>query len=107
MAGRRAVKRLEPIRNPLDSLLEKLGVRATLRGWDALRLWADVVGEPAAARTRAVAFEDGRLIVEVDGPAWSAQLSYLRREICARLNGRLGVNVVRDIQFTPARGGAR
>jgi predicted nucleic acid-binding Zn ribbon protein len=98
---------LEPIRNPLDSLLEKLGVRATLRGWDALRLWADVVGEPAASRSRAVAFEGGRLIVEVDGPAWSAQLSYLKRDICERLNRRLGAGVVREIQFTPARGGAR
>ncbi len=101
------MKPLEPIRNPLDSLLEKLGVRATLRGWDALRLWPEVVGRSAAARSRAVAFEEGRLIVEVDGAAWSAQLSYLRREICARLNSRLGANVVRDIQFTPARGGAR
>lgn len=98
---------LEPIRNSLDSLLGKLGVKATLRGWDALRLWAEVVGEPAATRSRAVAFEDGRLIVEVDGPTWSAQLSYLRREICGRLNSRLGAEVVREIQFTPARGGVR
>lgn len=98
---------LEPIRTPLDSLLKKLGVKTTLQGWDALRLWAEVVGEAAAARSRAVAFDEGRLIVEVDGAVWSAQLSYLRRNICARLNERLGAGVVRDIQFTPAGGGKR
>jgi predicted nucleic acid-binding Zn ribbon protein len=96
---------LEPIGAPLKNLLEKLGLSRTLKGWEALDLWREVVGEPAALRSRAVAFETGRLIVEVDGAAWTSQLFILRREIRARLNHRLGGEVVQEIQFTPARGG--
>jgi predicted nucleic acid-binding Zn ribbon protein len=96
---------LEPIGAPLKNLLEKLGLSRTLKGWEALDLWSEVVGEPAALRSRAVAFEAGRLIVEVDGAAWSSQLFILRREIQARLNHRLGGEIVQEIQFTPTRGG--
>lgn len=96
---------LEPIGAPLKNLLEKLGLSRTLKGWEALDLWKEVVGEAAAQRSRAVAFEAGRLIVEVDGAAWSSQLFILRRDIQARLNHRLGGEIVQEIQFTPTRGG--
>lgn len=95
----------EPVGAPLKHLLEKLGLAKTLKGWEALGLWQDVVGAAAAARSRAVAFEGGRLIVEVDGAAWSSQLFILRREIRVRLNSRLGSEVIQEIQFTPSRGG--
>jgi predicted nucleic acid-binding Zn ribbon protein len=96
---------LEPVGAPLKHLLEKLGLSRTLKGWEALDLWQEVVGEAAAARSRAVAFEAGRLIVEVDGAAWCSQLFILRREIRDRLNRRLGSEIVQEIQFTPSRGG--
>jgi predicted nucleic acid-binding Zn ribbon protein len=96
---------LEPVGASLKNLLEKLGLSKTLKGWEALNLWKEVVGEPAALRSRAIAFEAGRLIVEVDGAAWSSQLFILRREIRTRLNDRLGGEVVQEIQFMPARGG--
>jgi predicted nucleic acid-binding Zn ribbon protein len=96
---------LEPIGTPLKQYLEKIGLATTLKGWEALDLWKEIVGEAAAARSRAVAFESGQLIVEVDGAAWSSQLFILRREIRTRLNGRLGAQVIEDIQFIPSRGG--
>ena len=95
---------LEPLGASLRQFLEKTGLSAKLRGWDAIHLWPDIVGEGAAARSRAVAFESGRLIVEVDGAVWMAQLSYLRRDIQRRLNARLGGEIVQDVQFTPSRG---
>jgi predicted nucleic acid-binding Zn ribbon protein len=96
---------LEPVGAPLKQLLEKMGLAKTLKGWEALDLWKEVVGEAAAARSRAVAFDEGRLIVEVDGAAWSSQLFILRREIRDRLNQYLGGEIIQDIQFTPTRGG--
>lgn len=96
---------LEPIGAPLKQFLERLGLTRTLKGWEAVDLWKSVVGETAAARSRAVAFDAGRLIVEVDGAAWSSQLFILRREIRDKLNRQLGGEVVKEIQFMPARGG--
>ncbi len=95
---------LEPIGASLRAYLEKTGLSSKLRGWDAIHLWPDVVGTNASARSRAVAFDSGRLIIEVDGAVWMAQLSYLRRDILRRLNARLGGQIVQDIQFTPSRG---
>ena len=95
---------LEPLGTSLRAFLEKSGLAARLKGWDAIHLWAEVVGPTPAARSRAVAFESDRLIVEVDGAVWMAQLSYLRRDILKRLNARLGGEIVQDIQFTPSRG---
>jgi predicted nucleic acid-binding Zn ribbon protein len=101
----RRARSLEPIGAPLKTLLDRLGLARTLKGWEAREIWKEVVGDAAAARSRAVAFEAGRLIVEVDGAAWSSQLFILRREIRDRLNQRLGEMIVQEIQFTPSRGG--
>lgn len=103
---------LTPVGGTLAGLLQGLGLTATLKGWEALSVWAETVGSPASERSRAVAFESGRLIVEVESSAWMTQLSFLKRDIRARLNRRLGGDVIQDIQFTPrggetARGGDR
>jgi hypothetical protein len=37
------------------------------------------------------------LVVDVDGPEWMHQLRYLKRDLCQRLNERLGKRVVRDL----------
>lgn len=96
---------LERIGGTLRRVLEEAGLAAPLRGWSALEYWPEVVGEAAARRSRAVAFNGGRLIVEVDAPAWAKQLEYLKRTIVARLNARLGDEVIREIHFTPSGGG--
>lgn len=97
---------LTAVGGTLQSMLEDLGLAATLKGWEAMSFWAEVVGSPANERSHAVAFDAGRLIVEVDSPAWMTQLSYLKREYRARLNSRLGPSgdggdIIHDIQFTP------
>ena len=96
---------LEPIGGSLHDLLEKMGLEASLRGWRALGHWAEVVGPRAAARSRAVAFEAGVLVVEVEGAVWMSQLGYLKRDIVSGLNDRLGGRVVTEIRFVPAPGG--
>lgn len=97
---------LTAISGTLKGMLEGLGLEAPLLGWAAMNYWAEVVGSPANERSRAVAFDAGRLIVEVDSAVWMTQLSYLKREYQARLNFRVGSardgsTVIKDIQFTP------
>jgi predicted nucleic acid-binding Zn ribbon protein len=98
---------LERLDASLDRFLEKAGLAGPLRAWRAISLWSEVVGEPACHRSRAVNWEAGRLIVEVDTPAWTSQLMFLKRDIINRLNARIGEFVIREIQFIAARGGRR
>jgi predicted nucleic acid-binding Zn ribbon protein len=98
---------LERLDASLDRFLAKAGLTGPLRAWQAISLWPEVVGEPASLRSRAVSWEAGRLIVEVDTPAWTTQLSFLKRDIQNRLNARIGDFVIREIQFIAARGGRR
>ena len=37
------------------------------------------------------------LVVSVDGPEWMHELQYMKRDVCTKLNARLGSPVVRDI----------
>jgi len=65
-----------------------------------LSCWDEVVGEVVAAHARPRVLRDSMLLVEVDEPAWATQLRYLRGEISAGLNDRLGRDVVRSIELS-------
>ena len=60
-------------------------------------VWEIAVGEQIAARARPAGFRDGVLTVTVDSAPWMQQLSYLKKEIIAKLNKRLGEELVKDI----------
>ena len=74
-------------------------------GWRAVREWPDAVGPQIARRTRAVRFEEGTLVVEIEGSAWLQELSMLKRDLLRQVNQRLGSQHVRDLRLINARGG--
>ena len=74
-------------------------------GWRAVREWPDAVGPGLARRTRAVSFQEGTLLVEVEGSAWLHELNILKRDLVRQLNRHLGSQPVRDLRFINARGG--
>jgi predicted nucleic acid-binding Zn ribbon protein len=47
--------------------------------------WEAAVGEHIARHVRPVQLDDGRLVVEVDDPAWSTQVRFLEAEVLGRL----------------------
>lgn len=89
----------------LPEVLKQLRLDDAAAGWRAVAEWPALAGERIAKRTRAVGFRDGVLTIEVEGSAWMHELGYLRRELVRRANQCVGVNVVRDVRFVPARGG--
>lgn len=93
---------MERIDGPLRDLLARLRLDEPMRGWQAVELWDEVVGERIAGRARATAFRDGTLYVSVENAAWMNELSYMRRKLTMELNRRLDGEVVRDIRFQPA-----
>ena len=104
-ATRRSGLIVQSISGVLPTLLRELGLESGIMGWRAVREWPDAVGPQVARRARAVSFQDGTLVVEVEGSAWLQELSILKRELVRQLNRRLGAHPVRDIRFMYTRGG--
>lgn len=53
--------------------------------------WVEAVGEPVAKHVRPVKLDGGRLVVEVDDPAWATQLRFLEATLRQRVLDVTGV----------------
>lgn len=87
----------------LKQLLQQWGLEGKLREYAAWQVWDEVVGPQIAARARPARVRDGVLEVRVDQAVWMQQLQLLKPKILARLNERLGGEVLRDIFWRPGR----
>jgi predicted nucleic acid-binding Zn ribbon protein len=95
---------LRTIGDLLPELLGRYGLAERLAGWRAVQEWAEIVGERVAKHTRAISFEDGVILVEVEGSAWLHELGFLKPQLLRQLNRHLGARSVRGLKFV-ARGG--
>jgi predicted nucleic acid-binding Zn ribbon protein len=96
---------VEPVAGVLSRVLNQLGLEQELLGWRAVSDWDALVGPRVARHTRAIAFRDGTLQVEVEGSAWMQELGFLRRDLVEKINRHLGAPFVQDIRFIVPRGG--
>lgn len=96
---------MEPVSGVLSRVLQQLGLEQQLLGWRAVSDWNRLVGPRVASHTRAIAFHDGTLQVEVEGSAWMHELGFLRRDLVRKLNRHLGSTLVQDVRFIVPRGG--
>jgi predicted nucleic acid-binding Zn ribbon protein len=62
--------------------------------WD---VWEEAVGKQIASRARPVKVSDGLLTVAVATSPWMQQLTFLKREICDKINILAGEELVRDL----------
>jgi predicted nucleic acid-binding Zn ribbon protein len=93
---------MDRISGPLKELLGRLRLAEPMRGYRAVEVWAEVVGDRVAAHARAVACRRGTLYVEVANAAWMNELGYLRSRIQRELNEKVGEEVVHTIRLLPA-----
>ncbi|MEO5679936.1 MAG: DUF721 domain-containing protein [Acidimicrobiales bacterium] len=87
----------------LDSVAARLG-GGSARGLGGLyERWEDVVGEAAAAHARPGPLRQGRLVIEVDHPAWATSLAHLEATLLRRLAEVAGPGVVKgvDVRVRP------
>ena len=96
---------MESLSGLLPRVLKQLGLDQGLLGWWAVSEWPQVVGPRIARHTRAVAFRDGVLQVEVEGSAWMHELGFLKRDLVRKVNEHAGSRLVRDVRFIVPRGG--
>jgi predicted nucleic acid-binding Zn ribbon protein len=59
--------------------------------------WEEVVGEAFARHARVEKVDNGRLFVSVESAAWRSEVMLRREEIRAKLNERLGAEIVKEI----------
>jgi len=60
-------------------------------------VWDQAVGERIAGHAQPSAFREGTLTVTVDSAPWMQQLTYLKKELIAKVNDELGQEMVQEI----------
>lgn len=91
----------------LARVLAGAGLARELPGWRAVHEWAAIVGPRVARRTRAVAFREGTLIVEVDGSPWMHHMRFMEHDVLRNIDTAIGAGHVRALRFVVPRGGNR
>ena len=91
----------------LDLLLRRLGSESTSVISGVFDDWHQLVGDAVAKHVNPIKLEAGRLLVEVDEPAWATQMRFLESEIIGKLSQHSGntisgidVRVKRDLRAT-------
>ena len=73
----------------VNRLLQRLGSPNIDTVSGVFGLWKELVGEQVAQHVSPIKLDRGRLLIEVDDPAWSTHMKFLERDICTTLSHHL------------------
>ncbi len=90
-------RELTTLGDALRTALARLPAGGELSNFPIWTEWAAIVGATIARHARPRRLRRGVLLVEVDGAEWMHELQYLKADLRARLNERLGRSAVREI----------
>ncbi|HZX96239.1 MAG TPA: DUF721 domain-containing protein [Myxococcales bacterium] len=99
-------RRGEKLGGILHRALKEHGMARRLPRRIAADVWESAVGRQIAARAQPTVLSGGTLHVLVQDHRWRDQLDAARKFVIERINGRLGKDVVRELQFGLAHEGA-
>ena len=77
----------------LNRLLHSLGSPNIDTVSGVFGLWQELVGEQVATHVTPIKLDRGRLLIEVDDPAWSTHMKFLERDICKSLSHHTGTTI--------------
>lgn len=100
-AGRK--REFEHLGGALGGLLARFDPEGRMRVYRVWDFWGEAVGPAIAERARPYRLRDGVLMVQVSSHTWMQELQFLKEEIRAKLNARLGGELLRDLHFVPGR----
>jgi len=86
-----------PIGKAIDKMLRKIKIETTVRQWEVVSLWSDIVGETIAKHTRAEKISFGKLYVSVDSSAWRNELMFQKEGLLKKINSRLNRAKIKEI----------
>lgn len=70
----------------LSSIFNNLGIEDKIKLNSMQRQWHSLFNEPLSLHTYPVKIKDGELTINVDSPAWLAQLKFFRQDIIRKLH---------------------
>jgi predicted nucleic acid-binding Zn ribbon protein len=85
----------------LRAALARLPVGQQLADHAVWAHWEATVGPAIARHARPLRLRRGTLVVAVDDAGWMQELQFLKHDLRARLNARLGRLAVRDVFLVP------
>ena len=77
----------------LNRLLQSLGSPNIDTVSGVFGLWHELVGDQVASHVTPIKLDRGRLLIEVDDPAWSTHMKFLERDICTSLSRHTGTTI--------------
>ena len=90
-------RELTPLADALRAALSRLPAGLELASFPVWTEWSDVVGATIARHAQPRRLRRGVLVVEVEGAEWMHELQYLKQDLRAQLNARLGRAAIREI----------
>src|ERR1700687_1728524 len=87
------------VRDVLESVLKRVDPEQQMRAYGVWTFWNDEVGAMIARRAQPTRFRNGILFIAVATHSWMQEPQYMKEDIRARLNARLGAPLGRDISF--------
>lgn len=84
----------------MAGLFRRLGLVEQARAWRAMAAWAGAAGPRIAKHARAEQLRNKTLVVRVASSAWANELSFLKAELLAKLQGMPGGDAVQDLRFS-------
>jgi predicted nucleic acid-binding Zn ribbon protein len=95
--GRRGPK---PIGPAIHSVLEGLGIDQKVKRYEVVDRWSEFVGEQIArVATAELITPDGKLFVRVSQAPWRNELTFMKKDLIAKINQGMRQEVVHDIIF--------
>jgi len=92
-------KEPEAVGNLIAEFLARSGYAKRLQKQAAVMVWPEIAGPKIAEETQAFKIDGDSLVVKVARAAWRQQLTFLKAELLANLNSRLGEGIIKDIRF--------
>ena len=87
----------------LDAVMASLGGPSVQAIVAVHQRWDDIVGPEVALHAEPLGIDDGRLRVQVDGPAWASHLKWAEPEILVRLAEVVGTGQVTSVAVSVGR----
>ena len=91
------------LKDILKGVLSAMETKGPIAEEDAVKIWAQTVGETAAAHTRPVSLRAGTFAVNCDSSAWLYELSTKKKEILKALSTRLKARKIKEIRLRIGR----
>jgi len=83
----------------MDAMIIDLGIGPRLKKAEVIDKWSEVVGEHISKVTKPLRIDGETLFVHVTSSSWRNELTFLKKELIARVNEAVGKKIIKEIIF--------